>query len=201
MIVYSKANLLNIWSQKMKNIIALLLFAGLLLSGCLPDSSITGPEETQKQLTWVETQVMSSLSVERSFFAFKVINGADGGEITLDENYNSPQGTVSVDAKLTIPENSFSGVKIVRYLLNDKSASVTFGPHMAFSQDLTFDMRIEGIDLSQINDPSEIVFAYLDGGNNIVPCQYESITVDVVSGVVEVNDAKIDHFSRYGFAK
>jgi len=185
----------------MKNIIALLLLTGVLLTGCLPDSSITGPEDTQKQLSWVETQQISSLSVEQNFFAFNIINGANGGEVLMNENYSSPQGSVSIYAKLTIPENSFFGVKFIRYVLNDRSASVTFGPHMTFLQDLRFDMRIEGLDLSQINDHSAITFAYLDGGNNIVPCEYESITVDVVNGAIEVIGAKVDHFSRYGFAK
>ncbi len=186
----------------MKKIIVLLFVAAIVLSGCLPDSSITGPQESIKKYSWVETPSnKTTLSVERSFETSEYINGEVGGNLGMDESYLSNHNPVVITANLFIPQNAFPGTLNIKYVLNDKKATVTFGPHMVFAEDLIFDLRIEGLDFDELSNPTGIVFAYLDSSNNIVPCEYESLTVDATTGTIAVNKAKINHFSRYGFAK
>lgn len=186
----------------MKKIFGFLFVAAMVLSGCFPDSPITGPQETINKYSWVETPSnTASLAVERSFETSENINGAVGGNVALNESYFSHNKPVVITANLFIPQNAFSGTKKIKYVLNDKKATINFGPNMVFAQDLVFDLRIEGIDFDELCNTTGIVFAYLDGSNNIVPCEYESLTVDAATGTIAVKKAKINHFSRYGFAK
>jgi hypothetical protein len=71
---------------------------------------------------------------------------------------------------------------------------------MTFNEDLVFDIKYTGLDLSNI-DPNEIEFLYVDANNNTYPVQYSSLNVDVEKGILEVKGAVISHFSRYIWAR
>lgn len=186
----------------MKKVFVLLSLVGFLFAGCQPESTLTGPAENSKKLTtWIEMPQSQNMSVERSHFTFNVINGSNGGSVTLQRSYNSSNGEVNVSADLTVPAGAYSGWKIIRYLVNDNSAVCDFGPSMNFNVPLLFDLSLSGIDLSDVTDPNQVTFAYMAEDGSIQPAEYESATVDVANGKLEVRGAKLNHFSRYGWAK
>ncbi|MBZ0199191.1 MAG: hypothetical protein K8H86_04935, partial [Ignavibacteriaceae bacterium] len=186
---------------EMKYLFAILVFAGLVLTGCGPDSSLTEPTTTQKTYKWIATPAKVGLSIENVFSASKLIDGTKGGKIKMNESYNSSSGEIKIKAKLVINKASFTGSKVISYVLDDQTGLVEFGPAMVFDRDLKFDLKIKGFDLSDVTSPDEVVFGFLDENNNIVPCVYDELKIKVNENSIEVKNARIGHFSRYGFAK
>ncbi len=130
-----------------------------------------------------------------------LIYGPWGGDVPMLRFYFSPNGIATVKANLDVPRNAFSGIKLIRYTVDDELAVVDFDPGMAFNKDLTFDLKFTNIDLGYLEANAEYDFAYLDNNGSIVLADYKKITVDVENGNLEVKGAKIGHFSRYGFVR
>ena len=70
--------------------------------------------------------------------------------------------------------------------------------HQCNNEQVVHSLKIEGVDLSGVN-PNTLDFVYIDASGNIHPVEYEVVTMDAVNGKLEVKNAKLNHFSRYGF--
>ena len=181
----------------MKKVLLLLIPVMLIFAGC--SQSILEPtapvSEVQKSVIQLPTP--NSLNVENNVFsASEEIDGSQGGMVKMNESYSSGSGQVNINAKLKIPKNAFSGTETIGYLVDDADGSIDFSPSMSFSEDLRFDIKFIGLDLSGF-EPEDIHFMYVDGGGITHPVQYSKLTVDIDRGVLEVKDAVISHFSRY----
>ncbi|UCH66355.1 MAG: hypothetical protein JSW63_04295 [Ignavibacterium sp.] len=73
-----------------------------------------------------------------------------------------------------------------------------FGPLMQFEEDVTLDLVFTGLDLTSI-DPNGIDFVYVNEDGSVEQIEYEDINVNVSTGRIEVEEAELSHFSRYGF--
>jgi len=84
-------------------------------------------------------------------------------------------------------------------ILDDKSAVVEFGPSpMNFNETLKFDLEYRGIDLGGI-DVSKVKFVYMADNGSIQQIQSDGIDVNVKDHSLKVKNAKLNHFSRFGF--
>ncbi len=180
----------------MKKVLLLLIPVMLILAGC--SQSILEPTapaaEVQKSVIQLPTP--NSLNIETEFSVSEEIDGSQGGMVKMNESYSSGSGQVNINAKLKIPKNAFSGTETIGYTVDDVDGSIDFSPSMAFSEDLRFDIKFIGLDLSDF-EPGDIHFMYVDSNNVTHPVQYSKLTVDVDRGILEVRDAVISHFSRY----
>ena len=79
-------------------------------------------------------------------------------------------------------------------------AVVDLYPQMTFDNPLNLNLTFSGLDLTGVN-PSEVNFYYIDPDGNLEIAENDGITVDIANGTLSVKNAKIPHFSRYGFAK
>ncbi len=180
----------------MKKILLLLIPVMLIVAGC--SQSVLEPTVpvmvAQKPV--IQLPPSNSLNIENVFSVSKEIEGSQGGAVQMHESYNSESGPVTIKAKLKISKNSFSGTETIGYLIDGSDGSIDFSPGMSFSDDLSFDIKFSGLDLTNFN-PDEIHFMYVDTEGITHPVQYSKLTVDVDKGILEVKDAVISHFSRY----
>ena len=84
-------------------------------------------------------------------------------------------------------------------MTNDGATCVsTFGPSYVFNLSLTLNITYTGVNLSGIN-PSTVKFAYLATDGSVKYAANDGIVVDLATGKLQVVNAVIPHFSRYGF--
>jgi hypothetical protein len=184
----------------MQKLLTFLLFSVLVFSGCNQESEITSPVDTgpilNKKLISLPLS-SGGLTVESQTFT-KWINGGNGGVFSADYSYQSGTGTVNQYSTLEFDAGAFSGWKNISQTFNTGGAAMEFGPSMQFLDDVAYSYKITGVDLSGIN-PATLDFVYIDANGNMYPVQYESVSMDEATGMLEVVDAEIPHFSRYGF--
>ena len=85
-------------------------------------------------------------------------------------------------------------------VLEDVNGTITYSPSMNFNVPAILDLDYRGIDLTGIN-PDSIDFVYHNPNGNFDSAEYDEIRVNVEDGRLELKDAKIPHFSRYGYSR
>ena len=186
----------------MRFIYTLSLASLLFFFGCDQGSDLTSPVDDIKteNANWISLPSIEGMSVENSFTVTKKINGAQGGFLAMSESYSGgPFGTVTIDAELTFEQGAYPGNERITMTNDDFGCVVTFGPSMSkFNDIVSYSITYTGIDLSNI-DPDNVSFAYIASNGDLEYAQHEGITVNVSTGTIEVINALIPHFSRYGF--
>jgi hypothetical protein len=185
----------------MKKFATLMLMVFALLFGCTPDANITSPEDSAIKPTaqLIKLPAMKSgLSIETDLTRYKYINGTTGGTFAESFEFQSVNGIVSINSQLVFPANSFSGGKSIKQTFNTETASLEFGPAMQFNIPVQYTLSVSGLDLQGI-DQDSLDFVYVAQDGSITGVEYDSIIVNVAAGTITVNNALLNHFSRYGF--
>lgn len=187
----------------MKKAIFLLLLPLLLIIGCAESPVSSVPSENNDNYSLVKLPKKSNLSVETVFSKTALINGELGGTIRIREFYISDGNQfVKIDAKLTIPKNAFTGSVNITMKIDDEYAAASFEPSMAFDKPLEFDLKINGLDLSQLDlTPGTYDFVYIADDGNIETILNDGIQVDSYLRGLTVHNAQLNHFSRYAFTR
>ncbi len=188
----------------MKRILLVLSLLIPILWGC-SDSVVNPIAENQTvnaPKSWINLPKNQEMSVEQEYYAANIIDGRKGGEVNLNINYKTSFSShVKINAKIKVPKGAFSGYKIIMMNINNNNGTVSFYPSPAtFDKPLVFDMVLEGVDLSGV-DPNSLNFMYLAQDGTYEAVQYNNIEVNVDKGILEVDDAIIPHFSKYGWCR
>ena len=185
----------------MRIILTTLLLFALFLFGCaeIPVS----PEQTDNHRSYqlIKLPKKSDLAVETSFSVTETINGEVGGIIWLNESYIAADGhTVSIDIKLKVPHNAFTGNADFTITADDEYAAIEFLPDMVFDIPLELNVTFLGLDLAALNlTNGDYDFVFIDDDGNMKVIGYNAIHVNEDQGKLWVTNADIPHFSRYGF--
>jgi hypothetical protein len=187
----------------MRRLIYIISFITVIyLLGCNENPEITSPVNGIKSenANWISLPNIEGMYIENSFTVTKRINGAQGGFLSMYESYSGgPFGTVTIDAELIIDQGAYPGNKNISMTNDDFECATTFAPSFEkFNDIVTYTVAYAGIDLSNI-DPNNIKFAYIATNGDLEYAQHEGITVNVSTGTIQVINALIPHFSRYGF--
>ena len=185
----------------MKKYIYLFAILSLVILGCSEQSSILAPdtEVANNQLNWIALPQSQEMSVENSYSVNDLVTGLLGDNMYINKTYKGgPYGRVTIEAKATFPMNSFNGIKLITMTIDDRTCTATFSPSMVFNKPVVYNVTFTGVDLSAV-DASKVRFAYLASNGSIELASNEGVTVDPVTGTLKVKNAKIPHFSRYGF--
>lgn len=173
-----------------------------LLFGCNPDANVVSPDDlanNNRQYKLIELpKQVQGLGVETLLTRTKDINGAIGGYFIEQFDYQSTTGVVSITSRLYFPTNSFSGTVNISQTFNTETASLEFGPPMVFNVAAKYTLTVSGLDLTGVN-PSTLDFVYVAQNGSITGVVYDSITMDTATGTLKVTNARLNHFSRYGF--
>lgn len=183
----------------MKLITSAFLLTLLFFSGCDQVTEINAPQERIMNKQLINLPTPTGLGVEDLHTEYKDINGYYGGWFSEAFTYQGGQnGNVSINSTLHFFSNSFSGTKTISQTFNTETAAITFGPSMQFNVNVDYTLTITGVDLTGVN-PNTLDFVYIDANGNMYACQYEYVTMDLSTGMLKVKNAKLSHFSRYGF--
>ena len=185
----------------MKKLLTFLLFSALIFFGCNQESEITSPLDTgpdhQYKLIPLPAP-LSGLQIETDYTVEKVIDGQEGGSFYAEYFYQSNSGTVSQYSTLEFSAGAFNDEKTITQTFNNEGAAMGFGPSLQFQATVKYSYTIYGADLTGL-DPTTLNFVYLDANGNMIPVNYEYVCMDVNTGMLEVKNAELPHFSRYGF--
>ena len=135
----------------------------------------------------------------------KEITGEVGGTISLSQNILSSQGqAVQVTADFEIPANAFAGTQNFTMKVDVDSGSISFFPHITFNKSCKLNFRLTKMELANIGiKPYDLTakFVYFDESGSIQNIPNMGVQVFYYLGYIAVYNAKIDHFSRYGFIR
>jgi hypothetical protein len=190
----------NNLSFTMKKIPIILCLLALAIPGCFTDNSVNpdfGIQGEKNFKNWIQSDESGVIELQKETQLVQSIDGQSGGKIVYDVKV----ARLRVSGELIVPENSFEGVVDVSTLFNSKNTTQTFGPSpFTFEKTLLLTLEYKGVNLKNVN-PDEIDFYYIDNSGQFHKAEYSSITVDTAEGVLKVENAKINHFSRWGWAK
>jgi len=194
----------------MKSFSAILLVTLLLLVGCdnAPDLSVNYsgdiPQASLSKITGYELiplPTKSPLWMDSVFTMSKVINGAVGGRMILEKYYIAEDGdSVIMGVDLRIPAGAFQGNKTITMVLDDEYCAFHFYPQMVFDDTLRLFQYFEGLDLEEY-PTGTIDFVYLADDGSVELVKKNGVQVVKPQGIVRVQNAKLGHFSRYGWVR
>jgi len=183
----------------MKRIISFLIVTLLLLLGCEQVTEVNSPPEQILNKQMISLPRPTGLGVEDLYTEYKDINGYYGGWFSEAFTYQGGMtGTVTINSTLHFYNYSFYGTKTIAQTFNTETAAITFGPSMQFNVPVDYTLTITGVDLTGVN-PNTLDFVYIDSNGNMYAVQKEYVIMDLATGMLKVKNAKLDHFSRYGF--
>ncbi len=185
----------------MKKFLILSLFSSLLFFGCNQEEEITPvtTSSTQSSLEkqWITLSDNRGLSIEETFTKTKKkASGVRGWNITFDHTFSSG---IRIMGDLDCPKNAYDGRLTFSFTLKDNETVIDFDPSpFTFDIPVEYTIIYEGLDLSGIN-PEDVDFYYVAPGGGLVKAEYDRLEVNIATGRLFVLDAKLPHFSRYGF--
>ena len=107
----------------------------------------------------------------------------------------------------------FGDIDSLRSTIDDETGAIVFSPSTIFNRSSELYVKFEGLDLSNV-DPDNVQFIDQTTDNNVYPVQYESLDIDISSGIIEL---KVEPFivdysqisynvmeiggARYGFTR
>jgi hypothetical protein len=156
---------------------------------------------TDVQPNWIVLPPASNPGLAKTTTAGKLINGTDESLIEINTGYaGGPFGWISITANARFQRNSFVGQRYVTMSVNDQYGTADFSPSGTWSKPVIYNLTIQGLDLASV-DPSKVKFVYMapDGKYYAAVCQ--QIYVEKQSGKMQVINAQLPHFSRYGFGR
>ena len=183
----------------MKKLSLFIALAAFVLPGCFTDSSVSpdfGNQSTNSK-QWMEFQNVGSITLDKEVLISQEIDGKKGGVI----EYDLQVANLSVYGSLTIPKKSSSGTLDLTALFDNRTTSQKFGPSpFDFNKPLVLTLEYRGVNLKGV-EPSQVDFYYIADDGQFYKADYTSITVDPDAGILKVVNAKLNHFSRWGWAK
>jgi hypothetical protein len=184
-----------------KNYLAAIIIFVMVLSGCTKENPIENSVPAGiEDRTLINLPKSSQEQVESVFSASNYINGYRGGEVIIDKHYWAHGEIVKIFGRIKFKPGAFTGIKLIKMMIDDVNGTISFDPPSVFSRPAVLDLKFEGIDLSGL-DQKRVDFVYVNPNGTFEHIIYKSMTVDIAAKTFEVNDAEINHFSRYGWCR
>ena len=180
----------------MKKSILLFLLCGITFFGCndnLDTTIVSNPAPTA-----------SDKIIDAPLYASKIIDGEIGGELVLDRTFINDEGReINAYARLRVLEGSYYGTVNIEMLLNEEDISIQLFPEMKFNRSVRLDLIYTGIDLEALGftTTGKVDFAYFADNGNVQLVENDLSHVSIPQNQIKVRNAKLYHFSRYGWIR
>ena len=185
----------------MRRYIFLYAMLSLFVVGCSEESSVLSPvgDTSFSEPNWIALPDNNSLSINGDVSVSRMLYGTDESLLEINTGYaGGPFGWISITANARFQRNSFTGQRYTTLSVNDKFGTATFSPSGTFSKPVIYNLTIMGVDLSKV-DPAKVSFVYLSPDGKYYKPVYDKIYVEKQSGKMQIINARLPHFSRYGF--
>jgi hypothetical protein len=194
----------------MKTILIILLTTILLLWGCdnssdlgvnISENDYSISKSTENKHEQIPLPDKSQLWMDSVFTVSKEIDGSLGGRIIMEKYYLAEDGdSIIIYADLRIPEGAFQGTKIITMTADDEFAAIHFYPEMVFADTLRLFQHFVGLHLENYSSGTlDFVFIQDDGSFELI--KKNGLQVVKPHGIVRVQNAKLLHFSKYGWIR
>ncbi|MBT8378915.1 MAG: hypothetical protein KJN64_06780 [Ignavibacteria bacterium] len=195
----------------MKNLSLGIILILVFTLGCEDTSNIVNPVvntniESSYKVTDFDYELIplppkSALWSDSILTVSQTIDGSVGGRIIMDKYYIAASGdSVILEADLIIEPGSFQGIETITMTIDDEFAAIHFFPEMYFQDTLKLTQRFKGLDLANFEKGKlDFVFIHEDGTIELI--QREGLKINKKNGSVKVNNARLLHFSRYGWIR
>lgn len=133
-----------------------------------------------------------------------LVDGDLGGDLIFDQSFVDNAGrNISVYAHLTILPNAFSDSRNITMILDPDDASIRFLPHITFASDVSLDLKFTGLDLLSLGYAStgNVDFIYFNDNGTTELIENNTSKVKLSQNLIMVQNAKLLHFSRYGWVR
>ena len=185
----------------MKKYMIVIAMLSLVVVGCSEQSSVLAPvnETTITEPNWIALPSNNSLSVNADASVSRLLYGVNESLLEINTGYAGGKfGWVSITANARFQRNSFTGSRYTTMSVNDQFGAATFSPSGTFTKPVIYNLTIMGVDLTNV-DPSKVSFVYMSPDGKYYKPVYERIYVEKQSGKLQIINAQLPHFSRYGF--
>lgn len=190
----------------MKKVLLIVLTLGIGFWGCSDNTSLTGPEKTDVQTSFLKvTDYNSSALMKKADPNTAVINAAKGGKVKISLKSESVSAKGDLKFKknntFTINEAEVESELITVSLAGDGLAALDFEPDgLNLENPAILTVKFTGIDFDKDDKPDDYDFLYIDG-DVLSPVPYQKIVIDKKGRWIKVVKAELTHFSRYGFTR
>jgi len=199
----------------MKRTLLTLLLAVIFITGCeTPSDLLIDPVNTSENS-------INEIIIEGGIYTYKfmplppksplwqdsvltmsqAIDGETGGQLIMEKYYISLDGdSIQIWADLRVPPGAFQGTKTITITVDDEFAALHFYPKMAFQDTLKLTRGFKGLDLTNCTN-GNVDFIFIDDDGTIEIIKKNGLQVIKPQGIVRVYNAKLLHFSRYGWVR
>jgi len=186
-----------------------ILFLGITFLGCSDnlDNSPVATTITAEKLTYShrsEYGPNTPTGTEPLLHASQLINGEVGGWLILNENYiNSAGREIDVYARVRVLPGAYEGTVNIEMFLNDEDVSLQLFPEMTFNREVRLDVWFRGADLEALGytESRDVDFAYFADNGDVELIENQKSQVNIRKNKIAVRNAKLNHFSRYGWTR
>ena len=188
---------------KYLSIIAILL---LFVIGCTDESNMLSPvgntinnDEMVTNPNFIILLPANNQSLKKDVAVSQTIYGDQESLLEINTGYaGGPFGWISITANARFQRYSFTGSRYVTMSINDDNGAASFSPSGTWAKPVIYNLTIQGIDLSNV-DPAKVSFVYMAPDGNYYKAKYQSLYVEKQSGKIQLINAQLPHFSRWGF--
>ncbi len=200
----------------MKSIIKLVTIVVIIFSfqwGC-KENSITDNNPVSEQTTISKHLTHSNMASMRSEVLdennsnciSKIIDGEKGGLIVIHNQERKGARIVITTGTLFIPRGAFTGTKEIKIYTNHDIASVQFYPPMKFDRPLVLNLLFTGFNETELDTlgllgQGDIGFYFVPDQGPRELISNDGIIFKLAGGRLGVNNARLNHFSRYCWSK
>jgi hypothetical protein len=188
-----------------------LLLIVVFILGCEETSNIIDPVNTSvsanyNKITDFDYELIplppkSPLWIDSIFTISQMIDGNVGGRIIMEKYYIAANGdSINIFADLQIPAGAFTGTENISITVDSEYAAIHFFPSMVFADTLRLFQSFRGLDLSNYSNAT-LDFVFIDNEGNIELIKKNGCQINIPQGFVRVQNAKLLHFSRYGWVR
>ncbi len=186
--------------------LAVLMVLALFVVGCTDESNMLSPvgntinnNEVISNPNWISLPADVNQALKKDITVGKTIYGDQESLLEINTGYaGGPMGWIQITANARFQRYSFTGSKYVTMCIDDDFGTASFSPSGTFTKPVIFNLTIMGVDLSNV-DPSKVSFVYMSPDGNYYKAKYQSIYVEKQSGKLQIINAELPHFSRWGF--
>jgi hypothetical protein len=181
----------------MTKLISFLILSGLLLIGCQDQSDLVGPDNQNLQQTAFEKGDGNTLNPIKLKITKKLrINGDKGGKVKFKYTYSN---NVDLEASLDIPSGAYSGYLTFCIEFDAENYDVKLYPTpFTFDIPVQLSLQYKNINMEEI-DPETFDFVHFPVNGGSEPIEHDGVKFG--DSTIKVSNARLPHFSRFGFVK
>ncbi len=185
--------------MKMLNVIIFAL-ASLIFFGCQEQNSILEPSSSFNNEVLTKKKPNSNTDIRSHYSKTYTINGKKGGKIRESHSWVDSLGnSIVMEATLNIPRGAFEGTLTFDIIFDLENLSVELYPSpFTFNKPVFLNLLFEGIDLSE-SDLNNMDFKYKSPDGKVYSVSYETKVIE--QNYLEIIQAQLPHFSRYGWTR